>query len=192
MIYLTRHGETVWNCEGRIQGHLDSPLTPRGIGQAMANGERLRRLIGGASSFRLVTSPLGRCRETASFIARALGLDTAQVEEEPRLKEHGYGVWEGLTHDEIMTRDADLWRRRARDRWTVQVPGGENYALVAARVRSWLDEIRETDRLVVVSHGTAGRVLRGLYAGLTREAVLALDIGHDRIHRLSAGRIACC
>jgi probable phosphoglycerate mutase len=189
MIYLIRHGETRWNREGRIQGHLDSPLTARGREQVTANGCFLRNLIPDPTQFRIVTSPLGRCRESASLIARALGRKGDCIEEDSRLKEHGYGAWEGLTHNEIEARDGDLWRRRSEDRWNVRPPGGECYALVARRVRGWLDEIEETDLLVVISHATTGRILRGLYAGMARETILGLDTGQDKIHRLSGGKI---
>ena len=189
MIYLIRHGETHWNREGRIQGHLDSPLTARGCEQVTANGRRMMELIPNPAEFRIVTSPLGRCRRSASLIAQAFGRNDDCIEEDPRLKEHAYGAWEGLTHDEIEARDGDLWRKRSADRWNVHPPGGECYDLVAARVRNWLEEVEEADRLVVISHATTGRILRGLYAGMTREAILGLGNGHDRIHQLSDGKV---
>ena len=190
MIYLTRHGETIWNREGRIQGHLDSPLTPRGIEQAKRTGQRLRDLIEDPVAYRIVTSPLGRCRRTAFITAQALGCNTDGFEEEPRLKEHGYGVWEGLTQAEIVARDGQRWRERAADRWNVRVPGGESYGLVAARVRTWLEETLESDRLIVISHATAGRILRGLYAGLSQAAILSLEGEHGHIYRLSDGGVS--
>lgn len=190
MIYLTRHGETIWNREGRIQGHLDSPLTPRGLEQARRTGQRLRDLIGDPAGYRIVTSPLGRCRQTAFAIAQGLGRNTDGIEQEPRLKEHGYGTWEGLTHDQVLARDGERWQKRADDRWNVRVPGGESYGLVAVRVRAWLEETSESDRLIVVSHATAGRILRGLYAGLSQAVILGLDGAHGHIYRLSNGGVS--
>ena len=64
-IILLRHGETVWNVEGRYQGHLDSPLTATGEAQAHALAERLA----GQSFARLYSSDLGRAQRTAEFIA---------------------------------------------------------------------------------------------------------------------------
>ena len=72
IIYLIRHGETTWNREGRVQGHLDSPLTERGIAQAKAAGRTLRPLLNG-ENFLLLTSPLGRARQTAALVLRQLG-----------------------------------------------------------------------------------------------------------------------
>ena len=73
MIYLVRHGETEWNRIGRMQGHLDAPLTMRGEAQARAVGETLCEL--GVDGFHMVASPLGRTRATAAIIAQALGRD---------------------------------------------------------------------------------------------------------------------
>lgn len=189
MIYLLRHGETVFNRQRRLQGQGDSPLTERGIEQAWSMGQRLRSLLGDLSSLRLITSPLGRCRHTAALVADALGFDKDLIEPEPRLMEHAYGHWEGLTPEEIEARYPTVWRAREVDRWSVTVPGGENYSLVATRVQSWLDEVAEEDRLIVVSHGSSGRILRGLYAGLPREKISALSQRHGEIHCLSDRRV---
>lgn len=189
MIYLLRHGETVFNRQRRLQGQGDSPLTERGIEQARFMGRRLQSLLGDLSSLRLITSPLGRCRHTATLVADALGFDKDLIGPEPRLMEHAYGHWEGLTPEEIEARYPTVWRAREVDRWSVTVPGGENYSLVAARVQSWLDEVGEEDRLIVVSHGSSGRILRGLYAGLPREKISTLSQRHGEIHRLSDRRV---
>ena len=69
------------------------------------------------------------------------------------------------------------------------MPGGESYAMVAARLRSWLDEQGDGSELVVVSHGLAGRVLRGLYAGLTPAETMASREPHGSVFRLTGGVI---
>jgi broad specificity phosphatase PhoE len=99
MIYLLRHGKTVWNAEGRFQGQKDSPLTRPGRDQADAVGIRLAQEIGktGAST-KTYVSPLGRTRETAERIARHIAENSI---EERRLMELSIGCWDGLTHYEI-------------------------------------------------------------------------------------------
>jgi len=73
MIYLLRHGETVWNTLGRFQGQKDSPLTQRGILQADQVAGRLAQEIGECSiPFEFHVSPLGRALETAARIALAV------------------------------------------------------------------------------------------------------------------------
>jgi broad specificity phosphatase PhoE len=72
-MFLTLHGQTEWNKDGRVQGHLDSPLTEHGRSQAVAAA----RILGGQElvpgMFEMVCSPLGRTYETARIIAAELG-----------------------------------------------------------------------------------------------------------------------
>ncbi len=104
MIYLVRHGETTWNRVGRQQGHLDSPLTSRGIEQAHAVGRALRRALPDVDTVCIETSPLGRARQTATILCNELGLDETALVTEPLLSEANFGVWQGLTHAEIDAR----------------------------------------------------------------------------------------
>lgn len=76
-IYLVRHGETVWNLSGRLQGHLDSPLTAAGVEQARAVSRVLRHEISDVHQVCIETSPLGRAYETAKVIAEGIGIDSA-------------------------------------------------------------------------------------------------------------------
>ena len=68
--------------------------------------------------------------------------------------------------------------------------GGETFEAISARIGDWLSELDGSGRrIVAVSHGMAGRVLRGLYAGLSRQAMLELPVPPDAVFRLSHGRI---
>ena len=69
-VFLARHGQTVWNAEGRYQGRLDSPLSPRGWEQARATAEEMRA----RGVERLLSSPLGRARQTARVVSQAICL----------------------------------------------------------------------------------------------------------------------
>ena len=189
MIYLLRHGETVWNVERRLQGQKDSPLTSRGIAQAQTLAKLLGETIDDLAAFTLVASPLGRTWQTAVIVAEGLGLDSRAIRFEPRLKEHHFGQWEGLTWGEVETGAPDLWAGREADKWNFQAPGGESYALVAARASSWLAERNGSDKLIVVSHGLAGRVLRGLYGGLSQEEIMAAYEPQDSLFRLTGGMV---
>lgn len=184
MIILVRHGETHWNVEHRFQGQKDSPLTERGRRQAAAMAGLVRDLIrreGGA--WRLVASPLGRAHDTATVIADATGL---ALETDPRIMEINVGDWEGLTWTEVSAgRDA------SSRHWIFDAPGGETHDDVQARIEDFLAGLPpEPDRrVVVVSHGAAGRVMRGVYVGLDREAMLDLDVPQDAVYRLQNGQI---
>lgn len=184
MIYLVRHGQTEFNLARRYQGALDSPLTDHGVRQAERVGRRLRTLLEGESGWELVASPQGRARRTAEIVNAALGLPMSH---DPRLREISLGEWDGLAIDEVVHKlppGASVWERQ------LHAPGGEPFEAIAARVGEWLAEVDGSGRrIVAVSHGMAGRVLRGLYGGLSRQAMLELDVPQDAVFRLADGRI---
>ncbi len=187
MIYLTRHGQTEWNLEGRMQGRMESALTPLGVRQAAAMAELVGALVerDGRKDWRLASSPAGRAQATAGAIARRLGLP---VELDERLIEIGCGEWEGRLRADVAVSHPELFATRE---WFFNAPGGETYDEVFGRVSDWLaEQAPEPDRRVIaVSHGVAGRLLRGAYAGLERREILNQDVPQDAIFRLSGGRI---
>ena len=189
VIYLLRHGQTIWNREGRLQGQRDSPLTLQGIGQVRAMAALLARAVDAPRGFRLVASPLGRAWQSAVIVAESLGLDPRAIAFDDRLKEHGFGAWEGLTQAELEAAHPGAWARREADKWDFRVPGGESYALVAARAARWLAELPPDARLIAVGHGLTGRILRGLYAGLPEGEITALDEPQDAVFRLEDGQV---
>jgi probable phosphoglycerate mutase len=93
-ILLIRHGETDWNAERRLQGHLDIELNSTGVRQAMMLAEALREEQLDA----IYASDLRRARQTAQAIAATRN---AGVQIEPDLRERCYGAFEGLRHAEI-------------------------------------------------------------------------------------------
>lgn len=187
MIYLCRHGQTFHNREGRLQGRTESDLTPLGLMQARAMGALLHDLVrrDPPAPWRLVASPLRRARATAEAIGERLGLEVGFDE---RLVEIDVGEWSGRLREEVHGENPHLM---GDDAWGFQAPGGETYEAMMARLISWLDEqaAEPERRLIVVSHGVAGRLLRGAYAGLAREETLRLDIPQDAIYRLASGQI---
>ncbi len=187
-LYLLRHGETEFNVKGRYQGQRDSPLTVCGRDQARRHGALLKTLIGAPEAWRLVASPLGRTMATACIVCAELGLPEGAIETDDRLKEIAFGEWEGLTPAEIQARLPDAWAARCADRWHYVRPVGESFAVLAARIGAFLRET-ESDT-IVVGHGAAGRVLRGLYGKLAEQEILALDEPQDAIFRLTQGTIA--
>jgi probable phosphoglycerate mutase len=187
VIYLTRHGQTEWNVEGRMQGRMESALTPLGVRQAVAMADLLGDLVerDASTSWRLVSSPSGRARATAQAISERLGLP---VELDERLVEIGCGEWEGRLRQEI----AHLYPEKFATReWFFGAPGGETFEDVWGRVSQWLaDQPPEPERRVIaVSHGVAGRLLRGAYARLERQVTLNQDVPQDAIYRLVDGNI---
>jgi probable phosphoglycerate mutase len=192
MIYLCRHGETAFNRERRLQGRGESELTALGRRQAEAMADLLHDLIAREepASWRIVASPLGRTRATAAAISARLGVP---VEIDERLVEIDVGDWSGRLRDDVAREHPELFKT---PEWFFAGPGGERYEDIMGRVGDWLaDQAPEPERrLIVVSHGVAGRMLRGAYAGLSRAEVLAQDVPQDAIFRLNGGqvdRLAC-
>jgi probable phosphoglycerate mutase len=171
-VIFVRHCETAWNCELRFQGQCDSPLTELGVRQARALGERLA----GLNNRALYSSDLGRARQTAETIALATG--HAIVFDE-RLRERGFGVFEGLTVAEIEERHPDVcarWRSRDPD---YVIPGGESTSGAHARIIACFEELagrHGAETIAVVSHGL---VLDALYrhaAGIPLHAPRTLKL----------------
>lgn len=186
MLYLVRHGQTEFNRERRIQGHVDSPLTELGVRQAHAVGRLLRDLVRDPRGWRIVSSPLGRARATAEIVAAKLG--GLPLELDDRLKEMSWGEHDGRLRAELEAEHPDTF---GRTNWAFDVPSGETYEQVCARVGSWIADLppEPERRVIAVSHGVTGRVLRGLYAGLDRDGSAQQDVPQDAVYLLQHGRV---
>lgn len=155
-LLLARHGETAWNAEGRYQGQEDIPLSPVGLAQAQALGERLREV----PITRAVASPLSRARQTAEL---ALGARDLPLTLDPGLMEIAHGTWEGLLASEIRERDPELLRAWREAPHEVLMPEGESLQHVLDRAWPALeracDGLGDHDTLLVVAHDAVNRVL---------------------------------
>jgi probable phosphoglycerate mutase len=160
-IVLVRHGETAWNVEGRIQGHLDIPLNETGLAQAAAVGARLL-----AENFDAIySSDLIRAYRTASPVAANPGIDIVR---DQRLRERHLGVLQGLTGEEAFARQPDAWKVfKSRDAG-LALAGGESLGEFSRRVVGFIEEILDRhagDRVLIVTHGGA---LDAVYRHATR------------------------
>ncbi|MDA0341051.1 MAG: phosphoglycerate mutase family protein [Proteobacteria bacterium] len=184
-IYLIRHGETTWNRIGRLQGQADSPLTLHGTRQAEAVGHALRPLVDGAD-FQFWASPLPRTRQTAAIICDVIEHDYETITFDDRLKEitlgdrDGYAGWRELARD--FPKEAEI---RRKDPWNFRHPNGESSQMVQDRVNPLLEHWKvEGGTHVVVSHGVAIKILRGLQLNLNEQETFALDRPQEAFHRL--------
>jgi broad specificity phosphatase PhoE len=168
VIYYIRHGQTEWNALGRLQGAQDIPLNELGRKQSVHAGRVLadlfRRDGQNASTIGFVASPLGRARQTIDLVREVLELPISGYAIDDRLREIGYGRWEGSTLAEMEAKDPDLFARRQAEKWTVAPPGGESYVAVQARMTEWYREL-EADTVAVAHGGT----LRALMVALGLE-----------------------
>jgi len=160
-IYYIRHGETEWNADGRLQGTRDIPLNDLGRKQAADAGSILADLFArdgrSEQSLAFVASPLGRARSTMELVRGALELPPADYSIDDRLREIGYGDWEGSTLRQMQASDPEVFAKRQADKWTVPPPGGESYAAVQIRMRDWYDSLLVDT--VAVAHGGTARAL---------------------------------
>lgn len=125
-LYLVRHGETVFNLEGRIQGHSDSPLTPLGIKQAKAIGKRLAFEKFDA----IYSSDLGRALATAELIAahHDQPIQTTQL-----IREANFDKVQGLTQKEFQERYPEDYRKWREDSVHFRPPGAETLESLISR-----------------------------------------------------------
>lgn len=187
MIWLIRHGQTEFNATGRIQGAKDSPLTALGIEQGRRVGMRLREVV--PADTRIIASPLGRTQHTARLVREAAGL-AAGIETDARLAEISLGEWDGMLKDDIRQMSPDFEAEHRRWNWFFDAPGGDSYEALTERLGGWLEDARtHAGPIVAVSHGVAGRILRGLFLQLPRDEALMLDIPQDAFFGLSRGQI---
>jgi len=176
-LILLRHGQSQWNLENRFTGWVDVPLSPRGEAEARAAGEKLR----GRHVDTLYTSVLVRAIDTARLTLETAGLGPLPTERDAALNERMYGDLQGLDKAEAAKKfgadQVHRWRRSYDER----PPGGESLADTAARVLPYWDahllpDLRAGKNLLVVAHGNSLRALVMHLDGLSRQAVLQLEI----------------
>ena len=191
-IYYIRHGETEWNALGRLQGVRDIPLNELGRRQSVHAGLILADLLmrdgQSASSIGFVASPLGRARQTMELVRGILKLPLSAYAIDDRLREIGYGEWEGSTLAEMQAKDPNLFARRQAEKWTVAPPGGETYVSVQARMTDWYRGL-DAD-MVVVAHGGTARALMVALSLETPESAADLGIEQGAVYLFRDGGLA--
>ncbi len=148
LFYCSRHGETAFNAEGRVQGQLDIPLSKNGQQQskALASALSLEPLDA------IVVSPLRRALETAEAIATELQLP---LKIDPRLAEINAGIFQGLKWDEIEIKypnEATLWKSGDPD---FVIPEGESRRTLMLRGQAAFETIQANNHthVAVIAHG---------------------------------------
>ncbi|MBS1301599.1 histidine phosphatase family protein [Loktanella sp. SALINAS62] len=177
-LYILRHGETLWNAEGRMQGHLNSPLSPRGLAQAARQADIMasRDLPG----FACYASPLGRAVQTAALV---LGPLVTTIRTDDRLMEIDVGAWAGLLRRDLVT--GELVEGPDGDVSIYARAPGEGMDALFLRARAFLDDL--DGPAVLVCHGIISRVLRVIVLGLDRDALADLPGGQGNVFYLSQG-----
>jgi broad specificity phosphatase PhoE len=185
-LLFARHGETSWNQEARWQGHTDIALNDRGRAQAAALAARVR----GFGIGHVFSSDLQRARETAAIVAGHLNIPQLTID--PRLRERGFGAFEGLTREDCASQFPEVWAAYEQDR-RVMPPGSEPHDAVITRLRAGIAAAiavaREDAAVLVVGHGGALRLFLSAvfdrpFAPIANGAVLRAAIIEDRLHAI--------
>lgn len=175
-----RHGETAWNRDTRIQGHLDIPLNE--LGQAQA--QRVAAALRGDVVDAIYSSDLARARQTAEAVAAATG---APLRVDPALRERAFGIFEGCTWAEIAERwpeQSERWRRRDLD---FAAEGGETLPRFYARCVSAVERLAAAhpgQTIAIVAHGGVLDCLYRAGSRLPLQAARSWTLGNATINRL--------
>lgn len=180
-IYLIRHGETTWNREKRLQGHLDIGLNERGYWQA----DRLGEYLANRSVAAVVSSDLSRAVDTAKAVAKHHELD---LQYDQRLRERHYGLMQGLSHEEIADkhpRNHLAWKNREIN---FQPESGESlqqfYDRVIESAVYWAKKYEGQD-IAMVAHGGVLDCLNRAATGKTLEVPRDFEILNASLNTLS-------
>ncbi|MCK9215497.1 MAG: histidine phosphatase family protein [Rhodoferax sp.] len=179
-IIAIRHGETAWNVDTRLQGHLDIALNAKGLWQA----EQVARVLAGEPIEAVYTSDLLRAWHTARAIAQST---EAPLVARQDLRERCFGSFEGKTHAELEAQwpEASLrWRQREPD-WAP--PGGESLLALRQRINRTVAALAQQHlggQIVLVAHGGVMDVLYRLATGQDLQAPRTWQLGNAAINRL--------
>ncbi len=162
-LHLFRHGETLWNEQGLMQGHLDSGLSANGMKQARNKASQL----GGIAFDVVVTSTSDRASETARIL---LGDRSTAVIKLDDLREINLGAWEGQAKSEVSRQYADDYHKFWHDPPGYLSVGGETFAALWQRTTSVVERLlveHAGTRILVVSHAAAVKAIMSYFSGRT-------------------------
>ncbi|NMM11639.1 MAG: histidine phosphatase family protein [Polaromonas sp.] len=179
-IIAIRHGETTWNVDTRIQGHLDIPLNRTGRLQA----ERMAQALADSPITAIYASDLTRAWETAQYLGRALNIE---VIKEEGLRERGFGDFQGKTFAEIeklLPDQSRRWRKRDPE---FAPTGGESLLALRSRVVEAAERLAAEhagELIAMVGHGGVMDVLYRAATRLDIQAPRTWALGNAAINRL--------
>ena len=179
-IIAIRHGETAWNVDTRLQGHLDIALNNNGLWQA----GQVARSLADEDVKAIYASDLLRAWQTAHAIAQATD---APLTADVGLRERGFGSFQGKTYAEIESlwpEASQLWRKRDPE-WAP--PGAESLSTMRERVQTTVNALAQQhmgDQIVLVAHGGVMDILYRLASSQNLQAPRTWQLGNAAINRL--------
>lgn len=190
-LVLVRHGQSDWNLKNLFTGWKDPGLTPRGIDEAKAAGQRLKAM--GLTFDVAFTSALTRAQNTLKLVLDELGQPGLRTIADQALNERDYGDLSGLNKDDARKKwgeeQVHVWRRS----YDVAPPGGESLKDTVARVLPYycqriLPCVLRGERVIVAAHGNSLRALVMVLDNLTPETIpsMELETGVPLVYKLKA------
>jgi 2,3-bisphosphoglycerate-dependent phosphoglycerate mutase len=191
ILVLVRHGQSEWNLKNLFTGWKDPGLTEKGVAEAKAAGERLKRK--GLIFDIAYTSVLSRAQHTLDLMLSELGQNGLETVRDQALNERDYGDLTGLNKDEARKKwgeeQVHVWRRS----YDVPPPGGESLKDTLARALPYYmvhiqPDVLKGKKVLVSAHGNSLRALIMALEGLTPEQILKreLETGVPIVYRLKA------
>ena len=180
VLILIRQGETLWNTQLRMQGSLDSDLTPKGETQIMALGEWMKEV----PFDYLYCSDTPRAHKTAEAIRKFTGHN---LNFDKRLREKNLGVFEGLTSEEARERYPETFQQFKTAGASYVIDQGESTQQLLERSLDAIEEIRDRHPqkvAVAVTHGGVVRVLMKHVLGIPLDSPTQFLISNTGIFRL--------
>lgn len=156
-IYITRHGQTHWNVEGRMQGAKNSKLTEQGKEEALNLGYSLKDI----KIDYIYTSPLTRAHDTAILIKGDRDIPLVTHE---NLQEMNFGIWEGMYRDEVVRDYKDEYHRFWNEPHLYTPSGGETFEELVKRVKVTLNDIVSQNKGEIILLVTHTIVIKAIYA----------------------------
>lgn len=164
-LYVTRHGQTEGNVNDLVCGLKEFALTEKGRDQARALAHQID--ADNIKIDRIITSPIGRAKETAGIINKVLKVP---IVEDARVKEFDFGTFDGKSN---LT---DEFARRRRQ-FVVKFPQGESWFKAAQRAYNLIDEIKEDDQVtLIVCHNAINRVIHSYFCDMPNESYFDYNI----------------
>ncbi|MBI5676312.1 MAG: histidine phosphatase family protein [Nitrospirae bacterium] len=191
-IYLIRHGETEGAETKRYKGHMDVPLSANGIEQI----KRVAGYLAEAESLNaLYCSDLSRAIKSAEIIAEPYGLKPVIL---PGLRERNFGLWEGMSFDEIKAKWPDAFNAWANNPLEFSPMNGESTIEVRDRAIKAFEKILSQriehipptqpspsrgegkgeggiSTIAIVSHGGINRVILCHLLGIPLENIFRIE-----------------
>lgn len=187
MIYLVRHGQTEFNSRGMLQGALDSPLTEFGKLQIEKVGKNLKRDYNSDVPIKTYISPLGRTKQTAEILNKYVSMDKVTDE---TIKEVSFGDWDGKVIEELCRQNPGIKSNgEFVPDWYFMAPNCNTFEQTKIRAEEWLKKVESQHAACAVTHGLFGRIVIGVYTGISDEQMLANHMEQGILYRLENGKV---